>query len=430
MAYAMIPYGMHVPGTIPQHAMYAPHLAMPYTGTSNQEDCCRRLACVMDMIVYSRDPQLCARALELCCKFEDRFAVPLNKAWGRQESEVQPGCGLAIQKKFVDSFDKKYFEINTEDTRSNFIQNLTEVLKNITDGPFYVMKHMNENLPSEENDLKMSPTAALCLFAYTNKAFVVFREDTKDLLYFSPSNYDPLPATYAVVRWNKDSKCFENHEYVRFYDEFQKIEENGGVIIRARKYLGSEEERYLQQLFKRLEKKYKTEQDQEIFSQGFMFCEKIMKFFGLELIRDILDKDLWRYFPRKTETVDEKLVQFNNYVFKKLSPEENQTESIKFSTAKHLLFKFATNGIILLSDEGSNRQIKKAIDENWKFVKTIFSQDFTECKRDEQSRLLLIEYFFNNGYIRTFMFVSKEARVSMLQQLFEIDLDRFKTMLL
>lgn len=72
MAYAMIPYGMHVPGTIPQHAMYAPHLAMPYTGTANTGDCCKKLACLLEMIAQCGDPELCGKALELCSGFQKR----------------------------------------------------------------------------------------------------------------------------------------------------------------------------------------------------------------------------------------------------------------------------------------------------------------------------------------------------------------------
>ena len=434
MAYAMIPHSMHVPGTIPQHAMYAPHPAMPYTGTSNQEDCYRRLACVLDMIAYQRDPQLCARALELCCKFRDRCAVPLNRAWGSQESEVQPGCAGATEGKFVKSFDNKYFEIDTKETNKNFFQQLTEVLENITDGPDYLWKYMNENLPSEENDLKMSPTAVLLQFVLTNKAFVVFREHEEDLLYFAPSNYDPLPATYAVVKWNKELKRFENHDYVKFYDEFEKIEENSGVVIRTRTYFVSNEEIFLQQLFKGLEKKYSTKEDRETLSQGFLFCEQIMKFFGLDFIRDIKDKELWRYFPRQTETVYEKLVQFNNFMFKELSIKENYAESIYFSKAKNLLLKFATNGIILFKDEGLGWQIKKskiqkAIDENLEIVRTILSQDFTACKPDERRRLMWMKFNFNNGLIRAFMFSSKDKRVELLQSFFKMDIDQVETLL-
>ena len=426
MAYAMIPHSMHVPGTIPQHAMYAPHPAMPYTGTSNQEDCYRRLACVLDMIAYQRDPQLCARALELCCKFRDRCAVPLNRAWGSQESEVQPGCAGATEGKFVKSFDNKYFEIDTKETNKNFFQQLTEVLENITDGPDYLWKYMNENLPSEENDLKMSPTAVLLQFVLTNKAFVVFREHEEDLLYFAPSNYDPLPATYAVVKWNKELKRFENHDYVKFYDEFEKIEENSGVVIRTRTYFVSNEEIFLQQLFKGLEKKYSTKEDRETLSQGFLFCEKIMKFFGLQFIRDIPDDDLWRYFPRQTETVYEKLVQFHNFMFQKLSSGQHETESIFLLRTKHLLLKFATNGIILFKDEGFGRkmwksQMEKTIDKNVEIVQTILDRNFTECKLDEQIYLRCMKHIFGKDLIRGLMDSTKEGRVEIFQSIFKLD---------
>ena len=78
MAYAMIPHGMHVPGTIPQHAMYAPHPAMyashpamPYASTANTGDCCKKLACLLDMIAQCGDPEMCKKALELCSGFQE-----------------------------------------------------------------------------------------------------------------------------------------------------------------------------------------------------------------------------------------------------------------------------------------------------------------------------------------------------------------------
>lgn len=118
MAYAMISYGMHVPGTIPQYAMYAPPPAMPYTGTANTGDCCKKLACLLEMIAQCGDPELCGKALELCSGFQKRCKL---SNWQWYEKNVLSSSQMRIRGSHTNR--------SLRETRETFIRNDPLIIK-------------------------------------------------------------------------------------------------------------------------------------------------------------------------------------------------------------------------------------------------------------------------------------------------------------
>ena len=73
------------------YSIHTPFFAIPHVSTG-REDCCQQLACVLDKIIRCSDPVLCARALQLCCRFQERCGMQAGDVWGQQVVGVQAGC--------------------------------------------------------------------------------------------------------------------------------------------------------------------------------------------------------------------------------------------------------------------------------------------------------------------------------------------------
>ena len=293
MAYAMIPHGMHVLGTIPQHAMYAPLPAMQSAGTANAGDYCRRLACVLDMIAQYGDAELCAKAFEKCCKFQQRCGMQAGETWGGHNREVQAGCTGSVENNIYERLDKEFFQ---ENVQTDLFQELKTVLENDADAPPYVQEYMNENLPEKWKCKETSPTSVLLNFVSTEKAFVVVRDENQDLLYFAPRYFDSNPglyATYAVVKWNNQTKNFENHYYVKFEYEFEKVQEGSNYKIYKKSYNDFEKAIYLQTLFERLHQKYPQEENKTRLDTAKKIFKELLDIFELKTIQKITINQIW-----------------------------------------------------------------------------------------------------------------------------------------
>lgn len=314
MSYAMIPYGMHVPGTIPQHAIYAPHPAMQSTGTANAGDSCMRLMCVLDMIAHSADPELCARAQVLCCKFLQRCGMQAEEAWGGHVGKVQAGGAGTGENNICERLDKEFFQ---ENLQTDFFQELKTVLENDADAPPYVQEYMNENLPEKRNCKETSPTSVLLNFVSTEKAFVVVRDENQDLLYFAPKHFDSEPTTYAIVKWNGQTKKFENHYYVKFYDDFEKIQKGSNYNIYKKSYNDFEKAVFLQEFMHRLEQKFTEKKDEKKLDMSFHFLKKSLAIFDLDAIKKTTDEELWFYINFTGKSEEEKINAFCDHIFKR-----------------------------------------------------------------------------------------------------------------
>lgn len=179
---------------------------------------------------------------------------------------MQAGCAGTGGNNIYESLDKEFFE---ENLQTDLFQALELVLENIADGPTYLWKYMNENLPEKPKCKETSPTSVLLNFVSTEKAFVVVRDENQDLLYFAPKHFDSQPATYAVVKWNSETKNFENHYYVKFEYEFEKVKEGSNYKIYKTSYNDFQKAIFLQTLFETLHKKYPQEENKSKLDTGF-----------------------------------------------------------------------------------------------------------------------------------------------------------------